>query len=366
MPQASALQAPASQAMAAIAELYHQYMTGLILGVSLNRGRHDAGEWIFRVFRHQHHEKFLSSFEKLGLTDMPDAVACAAYHYLSNSVGGVSVQFMRESDRKAWVRFVPPRWIYPGATICGVPSEVSRGMLRGWYAQNGVSLNNPRLGFVCTAQTTDGQHGLAGYFQEHDHDLAPEERLRYAPGELPPAFDAAAAPKLPAADWPEERLAKANRNYAIEYVRTGLPRMAELFGPAETASIAGNVARMIGAQTYHETAKGLGVTGESPLDFARFLAAAAEVEGDRVEVAEENGVAVVRRFGWRLARNLPAQHPCVFDAWNGLFQGALMVHNRFAVLDVTQRLDYGDPCIEWRVRLRPSNQSTTISLSFGG
>lgn len=350
----SSTPSPAPQAMAAVAELYHQFMTGLILGVSLNRGRHDAGEFLFRVFRHQHHEKFLSSFDKLGLTGMPDAVACAAYHYLSNSVGGVGVEFMRESDRKAWVRFVPPRWIYPDATICGVPSEASRGMLRGWYAQNGVSLNNPRLGFVCTSQTTDAQHGLSGYFLEHDRDLAPEERLRFSPGELPPPFNPDAAPKLPAAEWPAERLAKANRNYAMEYVRTSLPRMAELFGPAETAAIAGNVARMIGAQSYLATAAGLGVEGNSPLDFARFLAAEAAAEGDTAEIGDEGQTAVVRRFGWRLTRNLGPLHPCVFDAWNGLFEGALMVHNRHCVLDVAQRLDYGDPCIEWRVRLRPN------------
>jgi len=118
--------------------------------------------------------------ESFAVEGMPNAVACAAYHYLSNSVGGVTVEFMRESDRKAWVNFVPPRWIYPGASICGVPSEVSRAFLRGWYAQNGVSLGNPRLGFVCTAQTTDGQHGLSGYFLEHDLDLSPEERVRQA------------------------------------------------------------------------------------------------------------------------------------------------------------------------------------------
>src|SRR2546423_4186167 len=224
-----------SQAMRAAAGLYHAYFTGLILTLVSRRSAAEAAEWVFRVFRHQHHEKFLSSFGKLGLEGMPDAVACAAYHYLSNSVGGVAVEFMRESDRKAWVNFVPPRWIYPGASICGVPSEVSRAFLHGWYAQNGVSLGNRRLGFVCTAQTTDGQHGLSGYFLELDRDLAPEERLQFRPGELPPPFDPAAAPRLPAADWPPERLAKAERNYAMEYIRSGLPRLAEIFGPAETA-----------------------------------------------------------------------------------------------------------------------------------
>ena len=198
-----------ARAMRAVAGLYHAYFTGLILTLVTRRSAADAAEWVFRVFRHQHHEKFLSSFGKLGLEGMPDAVACAAYHYLSNSIGGVTVEFMRESDRKAWVNFVPPRWIYPGASICGVPSEVSRAFLRAWYAQNGVSLKNPRLGFVCTAQTTDGQHGLAGYFLEHDHDLTPEQLLTFRPGELAPPFDPAAAPKLADADWPAERLAKA-------------------------------------------------------------------------------------------------------------------------------------------------------------
>src|SRR5207253_10641969 len=120
-----------ARAMKAAAGLYHAYFTGLILTLVTRRSAGEAAEWVFRVFRHQHHEKFLSSFDKLGLKAMPDAVACAAYHYLSNGIGGVTVEFMRESDRKAWVNFVPPRWIYPGASICGVPSEVSRAFLHG-------------------------------------------------------------------------------------------------------------------------------------------------------------------------------------------------------------------------------------------
>src|SRR3546814_16298337 len=114
---------------------------------------------MFRIFRHQHHEKFLPGLEKLGLAGLPHAVACAGYHYLSNSVGGVQVEFMRESDTKAWVRFVPLRWVYDGAAICGVPSEVSRGMLRGRHAQNGVRLKDPRLGFVRPAQAPAGHYG---------------------------------------------------------------------------------------------------------------------------------------------------------------------------------------------------------------
>lgn len=339
-------------AMQAVARLYHAYFTGLILTLATRRSASDAAEWVFRVFRHQHHEKFLSSFGKLGLTGMPDAVACAAYHYLSNSIGGVSVEFMRESDRKAWVNFVPPRWIYPAASICGVPSEVSRAILRGWYAQNGVSLGNPRLGFVCTAQTTDGQHGLSGYFLEHDRDLAPEERLQFRPGELAPPFDPAKAPALPAGEWPADRLAKAERNYAMEYIRTGLPRLAELFGPAEAAHLGRVTGRLIGAQLYRECAALLGVVGNSAQDFARFMVQLAAGEGDEASISHDGSAVLVHRSSWRLMRGLGTLSPAVFEAWNGLLEGALAVHDRFLVLETLSRLDYGDPTFTWRLRRR--------------
>jgi hypothetical protein len=338
--------------LTAAADLYHTYFTGLILTLVTRRGGGDAAEWVFRVFRHQHHEKFLSSFDKLGLTGMPHAVACAAYHYLSNAVGGVAVEFMPESDTKAWVRFVPPRWIYPGAAICGVPSEVSRAVLRGWYAQNGVSLGNPRLGFVCTAQTVDGQHGLAGYFLEHPRDLAPEERLQFRPGELPPPFDPDRAPRLPEDQWPAQRRAKANRNYAMEYVRSGLPRLAELFGPADAAYLGRVTGLLVGAQCYRQTADALGVRSDTASAFADWLTRLAAAEGDAAETTVRGEDVHVRRRSWRLMRGLAHLSPAVFEAWNGLLEGALTVHNRFLVLEVLRRLDYGDDAFEWRIRPR--------------
>jgi hypothetical protein len=338
------------QSREAVGRLYHAYLTGLLLTLVSRRSAAVAAEWAFRLFRHQHHEKFLSSFAKLGLKDMPDAVACAAYHYLSNSIGGVGVEFMRESDKKAWVRFVPPRWIYPGAAICGIPSEVSRAMLRGWYGQNGVSLGNPRLGFVCTAQTTDGQHGLAGYFLEREHELTPDERLQFRPGELPPPFDAAAAPRLDASAWTPERLAKARRNYTMEYIRSGLPRLVEQLGPAEAGSLGRIAGRLIGAQYYHETAALVGVSGDNAEDFAMWMIAIAAGEGDSAEISQDAGGIRVRRNGWRVMRGLGPLAPAVFEAWNGLLEGAIAVHNRFLLLDVIERLDQGDTRFVWRSR----------------
>lgn len=336
----------------AVATLYHRYFTGLLLTVVMRRGAQDAGELTYRLFRKQHHEKFLSSLAKLGLDGLPDPVKAAGYHYLSNRIGGVKVEFVRESDAKAWVHFVPPRWIYDGVAICGIPSEVSRGVLRGWYAQNGVSLKNPRLGFVCTQQTTDGQPGLSGYFLEHDRDLGPEERLRFSPGELPPRFDPQAAPKLDTSAWTPDRLAKANRNYAMEYIRNALPILAEIFGPAEAAQLGRGAAKLIGMQFYDEMVAALGPVAPDAGGFARLFAALAAGQDDACEIDVGQRGAVIRQTGWRLMRGTQAVPDSVFEAWNGLFEGLLAVHDRFLVLDVRRRLDRGDDAFEWEVRPR--------------
>jgi hypothetical protein len=49
-------------------------------------------------------------------------------------------------------------------------------------------------------------------------------------------------------------------------------------------------------------------------------------------------------------RGVGALPPQVFDAWNGLWEGALAVHDRHLRLEVTARLDMGDPHWEWRIR----------------
>lgn len=346
---AARLQAPGYRAVEVV---YHAYLTGLILATVLRRGRHDAAELVFRMFRRQHLEKFLPGLVLLGLDRLPHAVACAQYHYLSNHLGGVRVEYAHESDRKAWVRYVPPRWIYPGATICGVPSEVSRAMLHGWHGHNGVSLGNPRLGFVCTSQTTDGQPGLEGYYLEHERALAPEERVRFAPGEVGPDFDPARAPRVEGADWPPERLAKIRRNYAMDYVRTALAELVVSFGPAEARALGGAAAVQIGMQHYAETAAMLQVTGDGPEDFARYLVAMATAQGDHAAWRRDGNDVVVEQAGWRLMRGIAPLHPAAFEAWNGLWEGALAVHNRRLALVVARRLDHGDAAFEWRVRTR--------------
>jgi hypothetical protein len=149
-----------------------QSLTGLILTVITRKSHHAAEEFVFRLFRRQHLAMFLPGLKKLGLDKEPAAVAASKYHYFSNQLGGVKVEYYEESPRKAWIRYPPPRWIWKGTAICAVPSKVNRAMLRGWHAHNGVTMGNLRLGFVCTKTTVDGQPGLEGYYFEYDHDLA--------------------------------------------------------------------------------------------------------------------------------------------------------------------------------------------------
>ena len=75
-------------------------------------------------------------------------------------------------------------------------------------------------------------------------------------------------------------------------------------------------------------------------------------EGDTAESAARGAEAHVMRRSWRLMRGIANPSPAVFEAWNGLFEGALAVHNRFLVLEVLRRLDYGDDAFEWRIRPR--------------
>jgi hypothetical protein len=322
---------------AAVARLYHAWVTGLILMVVTRRGAGAAAELVFRLFRRQHREKFLPGLRKLGLAHLPPAVAAAQYHYLSNLIGGVAVEYIAESDRKAWIRYPPPRWIWQGAAICGIPSEVSRAMLRGWHAENGVSLGRPGLGFVCTKQTVDGEDALEGYFLDHGGALSAEERLRFAPDEEAPLFDPAQAPRLPP-EWTPERFAKARRNYAMDYVRNILPELVALFGEPEARFLAGRSAYLTGLQQMPEI-------GAGETDFPRLLACLIAAQGDGVTLFRDGAATIVRQHGWRVMADMPSRAVAAaigVELWRGCLGG----NDRRLQLTVATG---GEDRVDWRI-----------------
>ncbi len=335
----------------AVSTLYNAFFTGLVLSASMRSGTARAAEFVYRIFDRQRERRFLPGLAKLGLDGLPHAVAAAQYHYLSNNIGGVAVQYMPESERKAWIRYVPPRWAWAGTALCGVPPDVSTAMLRGWHARNGLALGNPRLGFVCTKQTADGQSALEGYYYEYDEPLEPERRLRFARAEEGPDFDPAAAPVLASSDWPAERLARAKRNYAMEYIRTALPVAVDLYGPAEAAALFALCARQVGMQFRDEVAQRLGMPADdSAAAFAAFAAALGQAQGDRMTIGSDGGMVTIAQSGWTLFDEDAAVHPAVVDIWHGLAEGMLVAHNRRLALEWRSRGCRAPFRFEWRLR----------------
>ncbi|MBE66542.1 MAG: hypothetical protein CMQ30_07735 [Gammaproteobacteria bacterium] len=313
-------------AISAQGEIHHQYFVGLQLMIALEESRETIFDWAFLLFRSLQEKKFISSFSKLGLEDLSDAVACARYHVLSNSIGGVSVEYMEESNKKAWVRFRYPRWIYSGAALCGIPIEVSRGYLKGWYAHNGVSLGNPNLGFVCVSEDMTGQFGLCGYFKEYDHKLSSNQLLRFSPNERVPEFSSASQPKLSDEVWGKRRLVEAKRNYSVSYFENSLLALIEVAGIDTARKYGERVGRLIGAQYYQSLAKQIGAVEGGPKESAEFLATM--MTGLSIECsihADDHKVAVIRHSIPKFLQNSGHQHSDVLlQSWIEIWRGTII------------------------------------------
>ncbi len=228
---------------------------------------------------------------------------------------------MYESDRKAWIRYPPPRWIWRGTAICGVPGEVSQAMLRGWHGNNGVTLGLPSMGFVCTKQSVDGQDGLEGYYYDYGHPIEPDQRVVFARHEEAPLFDPAKAPALPVDSWPRPRLEKAYRNYAMEYVRTALPVAVQLFGPDDAAHLIHITGKLIGMQYYDEVAQALGHGRGDASTFASFLQTLMVAQGDDATATASDSAFIIRQVRWTLLDSVADAHPACVRLLEGLLQG---------------------------------------------
>ena len=312
------------------AHFHHHYFVGLQLMVAVEQGAGIIGDWMFNLFRKQHQDKFLSSFKKLGLESLPHAVVSAKYHVLSNAVGGVRVEYIAETNKKAWVRFRYPRWMYDGPAICGIPIEASRGFLKGWYAQNGISLKNPRLGFVCVSEDLTGDFGFCGYFKEFEHYLTAEERLQFSIKERPPKFKEEDQPIPPKEHWSEDRLAKANRNYSIEFCRNGIGQLLKIIGAADTLDIGKRAARLTGLQQYSHMANSLNGIDGSIGNAAEFLTTAFEGMGDTVSRTDDTDQIILRQVPLRIIRGLKGdEREILLACWIELWRGVLQSHREF-------------------------------------
>jgi len=217
--------------------------------------------------------RFRDALVKLGIQNDPPAIAAAKYHYFSNSIGGLTMQFIQESPKKAWIRYMPPWGSFPGIAAMAVPSSVRRTILSTWHPRNGELIGCPRLGWVATKFVAEGHPYDEGYFEEYDHDLGPAEKMKIIPVTSSPEFDPAKAPRLDPEAWPEARILKGSHNYAADYALHAIEAVIRHFGQQTTAHIVRMAMRFLAVQYAGELAKQVGATTKSAHAAASLAAA---------------------------------------------------------------------------------------------
>jgi hypothetical protein len=203
--------------------------------------------WFKFLTAHQS-DRYKEGLRKLGIHNDPPAVAAAKYHYFTNIIGGLDMEYVEESPKKVWVRYMGPMWMYAGVALLTVPSGLRRHMFSAWHPRNGLYMGCPRLGYVGTKFITEGDPCDEGYFLEYDRDLGPDEIMRYEVARHTPEFDPAKAPRLDPASWPEARILKARRGFAGGYFRVTVEVLQNMFGEFAANQIVQHAMRGIAIQ----------------------------------------------------------------------------------------------------------------------
>lgn len=233
----------------------------------------------------EHQKKyFILGLRKLGIENEEPAVAAAKYHYFSNALGGMPMEYVEESPRKVWIRYLAPAWSYSGASLAALPLGVRRAVFSSWHPNNGYYMGAENLGWVSTKLIDEGDPYDEGYFETHDHVLRADERCVFRVADKTPPFEPAKAPKLDPADWPEERVLRAKRNYAGGYVAAAARQLERLVGRFPTAEIVGHAMRIVAIQYTQVLAERMGVGEFGVSAIASFHAALAQANKRHCEI----------------------------------------------------------------------------------
>ena len=132
-------------------------------------------------------------------------------------------------------------------------------------------------------------------------------------------------------------MAKAQSNYALNYIKQMLPAARSSTGDDDGQAIAARAAKLIGLQLYDETAELLGGIAAGADGFAGYLAAMLEGGGDSAEIVGNGGSNIeIIQTGWRLMAGSGAATSGDFHAWSNLWQGACACHDPNLVLRVEE------------------------------
>jgi hypothetical protein len=286
-----------------IARFWGLHWSAIQLTILRDHGERDLAAFKYAILRRHQRSHFLPGVDKLGIDrGLPPAVIAGRYHYLSNTIGGLAMEYVEETPRKVWIRYLPPAWSFPGQSLFAVPASVEQAMFAGWHPFNGRSLGTRRLGFVVTKVFQQGEPYDEGYFLEHTRDLDDDECLQFAAVTQSPDFDPAAAPQLDPAAWPEDRLVKAKRNFALGYVEDAIQTALEMYGVHGAAAVIAQAARVVAIQFSGAFRVDFGIPGHTAADLAALLAGLAELAGESCTVAQSGDGFTVARHSRVLAR----------------------------------------------------------------
>ena len=223
---------------------------GLVGLLTRDRGQSVAIELIKTTMRAEQGARYVEGLQKLGI-DLaePPAVKAAKYHYLSNTIGGLSLEYYRESDRKAWIRYRAPVGSSPGSGLAYVPRDVRKAVFMTWHPNNGKLMGCPNLQWVLTKLSCDGHPHDEGYFIERDEEVPLEARGIMA-DEDPPVrrFPKDGYPQLNPGQWPPLRRTKAMRNFGHDYFVASLRRIATIVGDVPAEAYVSLAARLTAIQ----------------------------------------------------------------------------------------------------------------------
>ncbi|SMG49602.1 hypothetical protein [Paraburkholderia susongensis] len=233
-------------------------------------GEGAVNELWHRVLTSHQGERYEEGLRKLGIENDPAAVAAAKYHYFTNIIGGLEMEYVEESERKVWIRYLAPMWTYAGVALMAMPASVRRTVFGAWHPRNGRYMGNPRLGFVATKFSMDGDPYDEGYFYEYDRDLREDETYRIEVVRHTPRFDPARAPTLDADLWPEPRILKARPKFSAGYVQATIDSLYWMIGELRTHQIVRSTMRMLAIQLGPQFVAQTGVETKDVASILRF------------------------------------------------------------------------------------------------
>lgn len=234
------------------------------------KGEAAANKLWFEVLTNHQGDRYEEGLRKLGIHEDPPAVAAAKYHYFTNIIGGLDMEYVEESPKKVWIRYRAPMWMYAGVAMIAMPASVRRTVFSSWHPRNGKYMNCPRLGYVGTKFSMEGDPYDEGYFVEYDHDIEESQTMRYEVALHTPEFDPATAPKLDPELWPEARILKARPKFSSGYVQATVDSLYGTYGEFASHQLVASASRLLAVQLTPELAAKADVAGRSVADVVTF------------------------------------------------------------------------------------------------